>query len=518
MRLVSRRLRVSTTPASARGIGARKNRSAGSVGSGPQGGATDALAGVQESLGGRTGPPPESAAPGPETGRTKPPGDAPSRDPFLLCALLGLVLLDALTPWGWVPLVNGAALLTASGLYLAKTTGGGRWFAVALAAGSAALALTAQIPLAIVLAAATNGGQVLGFLLLVEVLGVALQTGRYDEGLTGLLARGAPGGASRVRAARIGSFVLSLSGMFMGAVPAAFYALGGKPGRADLPLAIAATRGFGASVLINPVSPLALLALAGSGAPLLPYLASALPVAALLLVLGGVPRGRDDPAPPAPAPAVAARPWQLGQTLGCVAAIAAAALVYRAAGAFGVAVLPQIGLAVCAGGLGLGLAAPARFAPRLRALPRDRFLSHRGSVPFFTLGGLFGTLLVGSRFLDPLLAALSRLHMPLLEFPLIVALIVGFRWLGLAPVISLMILGPLFAPAVSLSPTVYTLALTFGGVAGFLGSPLSGTNLFVASVSGVSPFHIALHIQGRYVATAVAITSLYAMGLTRWLG
>ena len=495
MRLVSRRLRVSTTPASARGIGARKNRSAGSVGSGPQGGATDALAGVQESLGGRTGPPPESAAPGPETGRTKPPGDAPSRDPFLLCALLGLVLLDALTPWGWVPLVNGAALLTASGLYLAKTTGGGRWFAVALAAGSAALALTAQIPLAIVLAAATNGGQVLGFLLLVEVLGVALQTGRYDEGLTGLLARGAPGGASRVRAARIGSFVLSLSGMFMGAVPAAFYALGGKPGRADLPLAIAATRGFGASVLINPVSPLA-----------------------LLLVLGGVPRGRDDPAPPAPAPAVAARPWQLGQTLGCVAAIAAAALVYRAAGAFGVAVLPQIGLAVCAGGLGLGLAAPARFAPRLRALPRDRFLSHRGSVPFFTLGGLFGTLLVGSRFLDPLLAALSRLHMPLLEFPLIVALIVGFRWLGLAPVISLMILGPLFAPAVSLSPTVYTLALTFGGVAGFLGSPLSGTNLFVASVSGVSPFHIALHIQGRYVATAVAITSLYAMGLTRWLG
>ncbi|HSH70857.1 MAG TPA: hypothetical protein VK997_13120 [Deferrisomatales bacterium] len=428
------------------------------------------------------------------------------------------MLLDALTPWGWVPLANGAALLAASGLYLGRITGGGRWFAWALAAGSAALALATQIRLADVLAAATNGGQVLGFLLLVEVLGVALQTGRYDAGLTGLLARGTPGGASRLRAASIGCFVLNLCGLFMGAVPAAFYALGGKPGRADLPLAIAATRGFGASALINPVSPLVLLALAGSHASLSAYLASAVPVAMLLLVLDGVLRGRQEPEPATPLPAAARQPWLRAQTLGCAAAVLAAAPIYHVAGVYGVAVLPRIGLAVCAGGLGLGLAAPVRFATRLRALPRERFLSHRGAVPFFTLGALFGTLLVGSRVLDPLLAALSRLHMPLLEFPLIVALIVGFRWLGLAPVISLLILGPLFAPAVSLSPTVYALALTFGGVAGFLGSPLSGTNLFVASVSGVSPFHIALHIQGRYVATAVAITSVYAMGLTRWLG
>jgi hypothetical protein len=446
------------------------------------------------------------------------PGITPSWDPFILCALLALILFDALTAWGWVALTDGAALLVASGLYLSKSTGGGRWFAVALAAGSAALALSARIPLGDVLAAATNGGQVLGFLLLVEVLGLALQTGRYDEGLTGLLARGAPGAASRLRAARIGSFALSLCGMFMGAVPAAFYALGGRPGRADLPLAIAATRGFGASVLVNPVSPLVLLALAASGASLFPYLVSALPVAMLLLALDGYSSGRGEPAPHDPAPATEAQPWRRGQTAGCVAAIVGAAIVYRAVGTFGVAVLPRIGLAVCAGGLGLGLAAPARFASGLRALPRDRFLSHRGSVPFFTLGGMFGTLLVGSRFLDPLLAALSRLQLPLLEFPLIVALIVGFRWLGLAPVISLLILGPLFAPAVSLSPKVYTLALTFGGVAGFLGSPLSGTNLFVASVSGVSPFHIALRIQARYVAIAVAITSLYAMGLTRWFG
>ncbi|MHB8765050.1 MAG: hypothetical protein ACYDA8_12045 [Deferrisomatales bacterium] len=438
--------------------------------------------------------------------------------PILLCALLALVLLDALTPWRWAALLNGAALLAAAGLCFGGLTRGGRWFAGALALGSGALAFSASVPLADLFSAATNGGQVLGFLLLVEVLGVALQAGRYDEGLTGLLARGAPSAASRRRAASVGSFLLSLAGLFMGAVPAAFYALGGRPGRADLPLAIAATRGFGASVLVNPVSPLVLLALTASGSHLLPYLASALPVAALLLALDWYPRVREDPEGLVPPPAAAARPWRRAQTLGGVAAVAAAVLVYRAAGAWGVAVLPRIGLAVAAGGLGLGLAAPARFAPRLRALPGERFSSHLGSVPFFILGGLFGTLLVGSPFLDPLLGALGRLHLPLLEFPLVVALIVGLRWLGLAPVISLMVLGPLFAPVVSLSPTVYALALTFGGVAGFLGSPLSGTNLFVASVSGVSPFHIALRLQARYVAVAVGLASLYAMALTRGLG
>jgi hypothetical protein len=433
-------------------------------------------------------------------------------------ALLALMLLDAFTAWRWVTLLNGAALFVASGLYVTASKGAGRWFAAIFAGGNAALALGYGIPVAQILAAATTGGQVLGLLLLVEVLGAAVEGGRYDAVLTGLLIRGKHSKATLRRAVSVGSCLLNLGGMFMGSVPAAFFALGGKPGRDDLPLAVAASRGFAASNLINPTSPLLVLAIAGSGAPLLPYLAYAFPLSALLLLLDWFtePRGATTPHADSP-PQGRAQDWRWGQILAFSGAVFTALLVYRAARALGVVVLPRIGVAVSLGALVLGLVEPSRFGACLRALPRNRFASHAVSVPFFALGASFGTLLVSSGLLTPVLSFISRLHAPPLEFPLVMALLLVLRWLGLAPVIGVMILGPIFATAVSLPPPLYALSLTVGAIVAFLGSPLSGTNLFVASVSGLSPLEVSVRIQGWYVATAAVLASLYAVALTRWL-
>lgn len=437
--------------------------------------------------------------------------------PWVLSGLLALTLFDALTPWRWATVASGAALLAASAVYAVDLQGLGRWFSVSFAAGSAALSVAYRIPLSDVLVAATNGGQVLAFLLLVEVLGAAVEAGRYDRVLTGLLARGTPSVGSLRRAVSAGSFVLNLAGMFMGSVPAAFYALGGKPRREDLPLAVAASRGFGASSLINPASPLVVLAMAGSGAHLLPYLASALPVAAFMLLLDWLAGAGPDRSSAEDPSAPAGQRLRSSQAFALAVGLAAALLVYQIARVPGMGVLPRVGLAVVAGALVVGLVEPARLGARLRVLPRTRFVPLADTVPYFALGAAFGTLLVNSRLLTPILSVVSRLHLPALEFPLVVALVAALRWLGLAPVIAVMILGPIFAHAVSLAPPLYALSLVFGGVVGFLGSPLSGTNLFVASVGGLSPFEVSMRVQGWYVATTAGLASLYAGLLSRWL-
>jgi C4-dicarboxylate transporter len=131
---------------------------------------------------------------------------------------------------------------------------------------------------------------------------------------------------------------------------------------------------------------------------------------------------------------------------------------------------------------------------------------------------MFGTLLFESGLVEPLILFVREAQLPWLEFPLLVLLIWALRWLGLAPVISLMILGPAFAPAVSLPPPLYALALAFGGIVGFLGSPLSATNLFVASATGFSPFDVSIRHQGPYVAALAVLTSLYAFALAVAMG
>jgi hypothetical protein len=171
--------------------------------------------------------------------------------------------------------------------------GTGRWFAILLGLGSAYLVWRYEIPALQVAQAASSGGLVLAFLLLVEVLGVAVRGGGYDAALTAVLGRFTNSAAGIRRVAGAGGFLLSLAGLFMGAVPAAFFALGGEPGKRGLPLALSATRGFAAAVLINPISPLVVLALAASNASLGHFLLCAVPVACLMMALDWLPRSTD---------------------------------------------------------------------------------------------------------------------------------------------------------------------------------------------------------------------------------
>lgn len=429
-------------------------------------------------------------------------------------ALVGAVLITAasdLTHLAVGEVVTGLWLLASAALCVPLADTFARRFFVVLGTASVALVLARRLPWSVAWSGAVTGGTVLVFLLLVEFLGAAIQVGGYDRALTALLARRARSGSSARRAAWIGAFTLASIGMFMASVPAVYYALGLGGDERRLPLVVGATRGFAAAVLVNPLSPLVVIALSISGAPFGRYLLYALPVFVLMLAVEWWAGARSAAAPPELPEADPAEPlWQRRHTLALMGAVVAFVLAYGFLSLLDAGALMSTALSVAAAAGALGLAAPSRWPRSLRAVPAERFPKHFGAAPLFVGGGLFGNVLVHSGLLDPVIGAMQGVPVPWLWVPFIVALVLLLRWLGVAPTVSVLIVGPVLAGAVSITPALYALALVFGGVMAFLGSPLSGTNLFVAGATGLSPLQVSVRLQGGYVLATMALFLGYA--------
>lgn len=429
-------------------------------------------------------------------------------------ALVGAVLITSaadLTHLAAGEAVTGLWLLASAAVCVPLADAFARGFFVLLGTVSLALVLALRLPWSVAWSGAVTGGTVLVFLLLVEFLGAAIQVGGYDRALTALLARRARSGSSARRAAWIGAFILASAGMFMASVPAVYYALGLGGDERRLPLVVGATRGFAAAVLVNPLSPLVVIALSASGAPFGGYLVHALPVFALMLAVEWWAGARSAAAPPGLPEADFAEPlWQRRHTLALVGAVVAFALAYRLLSLLAAGALMSTALSVAAAAGPLGLAAPSQWARALRTLPAERFPKHFAAAPLFVVGGLFGNVLVHSGLLDPVVGAMQGVPAPWLWVPFVVALVLLLRWLGVAPTVSVLIVGPVLAGAVPITPALYALALVFGGVMAFLGSPLSGTNLFVAGATGLSPLQVSVGLQGGYVLATMALFLGYA--------
>lgn len=430
--------------------------------------------------------------------------------------LFGAVLVSVaaeLSQWQPAHTLMGTWLMGAAAISALAADRFARWFSLVLTAVSLLLLGLLGVPWPAALDGAVSGGTVLVFLLLVEVLGGAIATGGYDKALTAMLTGSGRSGRAMRRIAWGAAFVLAAAGTFMAAVPAVYYALGAGAGHRRIAMAISATRGFAGALLINPISPLVVMAIEVSGAPLREYLRYALPVLAGMVVAEWWAAGRAaDPGAGGATPAAGGL-WRMRHTLAAAGCIAAFGAAYDALHAYGISTVMRTGLSVASAGLVLGLAAPRPWLRTLRRLPTERYMGHVAAAPLFVFGGLFGNVVVASGVLAPLVAAMRRGNSPGLEVLLILTLMVLLRWVGVAPVVGVLIIGPVLAGAVSLTPSLYALALVFGGVLAFLGSPLSGTNLFVAGATGLSPLQVITRYQGVYVLGGAAVFLGYVWGL-----
>lgn len=440
--------------------------------------------------------------------------------PPFLALMVALVLLAEITHWPLAVLVESAGLMVATLVCLPASDAFTRWF-VAVAGGVAiALALMVPVPLSDVLAGAASAGPILSLLILVEVLGAAIRTGRYDTALTAMLMRYARTAGSMRKVAGIGAFMLTLNGMFVASIPTIYYSFAQRAG-GGISLALSASRGFAAAAVLSPLAPGVVLAVAASGTSLTSYMLYAAPVSLMLFALDWLPRRGDagvvtleaaSADPDAPDEPGALRPlWRRAHTLAGLGAVSVFALMYQLGEALHVNSLARVALAVLAGSLVLGMAERRVWTGVLRGLPAARFGSHATSVPLFAAGGLMGSMLVSSGQLGPLVGLVQRLNLPMLEMPFVMLLIIVFRWMGVAPVISVLILGPIFAQAVSLSPQLYAVALAFGGAMAFLVTPFSVTSLVMAAATGMTPLEVSTGRQGLYVLTAGLLVSAYGL-------
>lgn len=442
--------------------------------------------------------------------------------PTLLSLLVALVLLAEVTHWPLADWLEPLGLMAAMLYCLPAGSAFTRWFVGVAGGASVALIILVPVPLADLLAGAASAGPILALLILVEVLAAGIRAGGYDIALTAILLPYARTAGSMRRVAGIGGFVLAGSGMFVASVPTIYYAFSRQTGPGGLSLALSISRGFAAAAVLSPLAPVVVMAVAASGTPLASYMLYAAPVSVILFALDWLPRRGDDrlmtlettagKQPEAEEAAAASRQlWHRGHTLAGLGSVLAFVLMYQAGTALEVHSLARVALAVLAGSLVLGMAERHTWAGVVRGLPAARFGIHAESVPLFAAGGLVGSVLVSSGQLGPLVSLVQRLHLPALEMPFVILLIVAFRWMGVAPVISILILGPVFAQAVSLSPPLYALALTFGGATAFLVTPFSATSLVIAAATGLTPFQVSAGRQWLFVLTAGLLVSTYGL-------
>lgn len=441
--------------------------------------------------------------------------------PPFLSLMVALVLLAEITHWPLAVLMESVGLMAAALVCLPASGAFTRWF-VAVAGGvSIALAVMVPVPPSDVLAGAASAGPILSVLILVELLGAAIRTGRYDTALTAMLLRYARTAGSMRKVAGFGAFMLALTGMFVASIPTIYYSFAQRAG-GGLSLALSASRGFAAAAVLSPLAPVVVLAVAASGTSLASYMLYAAPVSLMLFALDWLPRRGDarvvtlEPAPADPAepdgPGAAPRPlWRRAHTLAGLGAVSVFALMYRLGGALHVNSLARVALAVLGGSLVLGMAERRAWTGVLRGLPAARFGTHASSVPLFAAGGLMGSMLVSSGQLGPLVGLVQRLHLPMLEMPFMMLLVIAFRWMGVAPVISILILGPVFAQAVSLSPQMYAVALAFGAAMAFLVTPFSVTSLVMAAATGLTPLEVSAGRQGLFALAAGLLVSMYGL-------
>ena len=432
----------------------------------------------------------------------------------LMAAVIVAVILASFTHWTFATWVEAALLMSASLLYIPYTRGVNRWVSLALIAGCLLIIMLYPSNLDELVSSAVSGGPVLVFLALIEVLGAAINHGGFSQILTSVAVRYAHSPASVRRMAGLSALVLNFLGMFQASVPAVYYALTGNNKALQLPIALSSSRGFGAGLMANPFSPIVIMALYASGSSFSQYLLYALPVAALLLMLDWLPRRGESRI----TPSVEAREreasdqehrWQRGHTICFGLAVLIFTLLYVLLGNMQVGSILQIILSLTGASLVLGCVHYETWPAQLRKVPQKSFASTAPILPLFALGGMFGGLIVSSDLLDPVLQFMQRAGNPWLEAPIVALILVFFRWIGVAPVISVLILGPLLAEVVTLPPPLYALALTFGTNAAFLSSPFSGTNLFIAQVTGSSPFTISVRYHGGYVTASFLLVSCY---------
>lgn len=431
----------------------------------------------------------------------------------VLATVVFFVILEAFVAQEWVTFATAATLALATVLTMPRIHGAAAWYILFLFIVSVVLLIVNESAVGVLARGMVNGGQVLVFMFLAEVVGVALRAGKFDVRLTRGVARLLPGRTGLSRAATLGSFVLGLGGMFAAALQTTYYAIAERNPGNELLVATGSARGFSASALINPISPVVVLAIAASSISLPSYLLVAAPVCGLMLILSLLPHRAGSFEGARGQGVLVSNPENVlvGEHSNglryALLGIAALGATYALLTRFPIPNLIAVGLAVFAGGVILGLSNPNRFRRGMQRLPRERFTIHASAVPLFTLGGLLGELVVANGFLVPIAASISNIAVAWLQVPFIVLLVITLRWLGVPPLITLLVAGPVLLSAVTISPQLYALALVLGSVLAFLVTPLSGTNLFIASVTGKSPLTISLREQGWFCgATLVLVT------------